>query len=160
LAPSTVWQTDEPEEQAELMKRIVCATRGWTASRRVQEQAISLATTHEAELVFLYVADSCSCGTLSGELVQVLEDELTRIGRSLLHIAHVRAREQGVEAGMVARCGSVRETILQFVMEEQADVLVIGAPRSVSGTQEFGVEGIHAFAEEVTKATGAQVIVV
>jgi nucleotide-binding universal stress UspA family protein len=140
--------------------KIVCATRGGAASRRVQEEAIALSRKHSAELIFLYVADSRACGTLSSELVQVVEDELTRIGRSLLHIAHVRAQEQGVEAGMVAKCGPVRQTITDFVIETQADALVIGAPLSIAGAQEFGDEGIQAFAEEVARTTGAEVMVV
>lgn len=142
------------------MKRIVCATRGGAASRRVQEEAIALARRHSAELIFLYVTNSYSCGNLPEELAPVVDDELTRIGRSLLHIAHVRAQEQGVDAGMVARCGPVRETILEFLAAERADGLVIGAPRSLAGSQEFGEEGIRAFAREVEEATDAEVIIV
>jgi nucleotide-binding universal stress UspA family protein len=142
------------------MKRIVCATRGGAASRAVQERAISLAAEHSAELVFLYVADSCSCGAMSEDLAQVVEDELRRMGRSLLHIAHVRAQEQGVEADMTAKCGPVRQTILDFVAETQADALVIGAPRRNSNVQEFGDNGLPAFARKVTEETGAQVLIV
>ena len=142
------------------MKRIVCATRGGAANRSVQDRAIGLAVEHAAELIFLYVADSCSCGALSDDMAQVVEDELRRLGRSLLHIAHVRAHERGVDAGMVAKCGPVRQTILDQVIETQADTLVVGAPRSISVAQEFGDEGIQTFAEEVTRKTGAQVVVV
>jgi nucleotide-binding universal stress UspA family protein len=142
------------------MERIVCATRGGAASRSVQDRAIGLAVEHAAELIFLYVADSCSCGALSDDMAQVVEDELRRLGRSFLHIAHDRAQEQGVEAGMVAKCGPVRQTILDQVIETQADTLVVGAPRSISVAQEFGDEGIQTFAEEVTRKTGAQVVVV
>jgi len=141
------------------MERIVCATRGGAASRSVQDRAIALAVEHAAELTFLYVSDSCSCGAMSDGLAQVVEDELRRLGRSLLHIAHVRAHERGVEAGMVAKCGPVRQTILDQLVETQADTLVVGAPRVISGAQEFGEEGIQAFAEEVTRKTGAQVVV-
>jgi len=142
------------------MKRIVCATRGGAASRAVQERAISLAAEHSAELVFLYVSDSCSCGAMSDDLAQVVEDELRRIGRSLLHIAHVRANEQGVEADMVAKCGPVRQTILDFVAETQADALVIGAPRTDTGAQEFGGDSLPVFAKQVTEETGAEVFIV
>jgi len=142
------------------MERIVCATRGGAASRRVQERAIALAVEHAAELTFLYVSDSCSCGAMSEGLAQVVEEELRRLGRSLLHIAHVRAHERGVEAGMVAKCGPVRQTILDQVIEMQADTLVVGASRAMAGAQEFGGDGIQAFSEEVTRKTGAQVVVV
>jgi len=142
------------------MKRIVCATRGGAASRRVQEEAIALAKEHGAELVFLYVADFAGCGTVPEDLAPVVADELTRLGRSLLHIAHVRARERGVEASMVARCGPVRQTIVDFVTETGADALIIGAPHPRSKTPQFGDKGIRAFAEAVTAATGAEVVIV
>ena len=142
------------------MKRIVCATRGGSASRRAQDEAISLANQHSAELVFLYVADACHCGADTDEMAQVVADELTRLGRSLLHIAHVRAHQQGVEASMVARCGPIRQTIRDFVVETGADTLIIGAPRSSAGEQEFGEEGIRALAQEVAEGTGARVVIV
>jgi nucleotide-binding universal stress UspA family protein len=142
------------------MKRIVCATRGGAASRRVQEEAIALAKESGADLVFLYVADSAACRGMPQELAPVVADELTRLGRSLLHIAHVRARERGIEAGMVARCGQVRQTIVDFVVETGADALIIGAPHAKSATPQFGDEGIRAFAREVAEATGAQVVIV
>jgi predicted metallo-beta-lactamase superfamily hydrolase len=126
----------------------------------VQDRAISLAKEHSAALVYLYIADSRSCGVVSQEFARVVEDELRRVGRSLLHIAHVRSQEQGVEAELVARCGPVRQTILDFVTEARAEVLVVGAPRSISGAQEFGEEGIRAFAEEVTRTTGVEVVIV
>jgi len=142
------------------MKRIVCATRGGAASRRVQEEAIALAKERGADLVFLYVADSTGCGTVPEDLGPVVADELTRLGKSLLHIAHVRAHERGIEASMVARCGPVRQTIVDFVLETEADALIIGAPHPRSRTPQFGDEGIRAFAEAVTAATGAQVVIV
>jgi nucleotide-binding universal stress UspA family protein len=141
------------------MSRIVCATRGGAASRRVQEEAIGLAKELGAELTFLFVSDVEACAVGTGRLVDVIREELERLGRSLLHIAHVRATEQGVASEMVSRCGPVRQSILDFVGEIQADMLVIGAPRTVSGIQEFGDEGIKAFAEDVTQRTGVKVVI-
>jgi len=142
------------------MKRIVCATRGGAASRRVQDEAIALAKQQGASLTFLFVADSCSCGAMTEDQASVVREELTRMGRSLLHIAYVRAREQGLRPELVARCGPVRETIVQYVRESQADTLVVGAPRSALGSQVFGDEGIRAFAREVTEQTGVDVVIV
>ena len=146
--------------KTQIMKRIVCATRGGAASRRVQEEAIALAKEHGAGLVFLYVADLAVCSDMPEELAPVVADELTRLGRSLLHIAHARAHERGIEASMVARCGPVRQTILDFVAEIGADVLIIGAPHPKSRTPQFGNEGIRAFAQAVTATTGAEVVIV
>lgn len=142
------------------MKRIVCATRGGAASRRVQEQAIALARQHSAKLTFLFVADTSSCGRVSEELTEILEDELKRMGRSLLHIAYVRAHEQGVEAEMLIRCGPVRQTILDVVRETEADALFVGAPRPATSTPEFGEEGMRDFAAEVKQTTGAEVFII
>jgi len=141
------------------MERIVCATRGGEASRRAQERAIALAKEYSAELIFLYVADPSTYGLVSSTLAEALEDELGRMGKSLLHIAHARAHEQGVEAKMVVRCGPVRQAILDFISEVHADVLVIGAPRPGSDTQMFGKNGVHSFAEELTRATGVEVVI-
>lgn len=142
------------------MKRIVCATRAGAASRRAQKRAISLAKEHSAELIFLYAADARAYGAMSPELAKAVEDELTRMGRSLLHIARVRAQEQGVDAGMATRCGPVRQAIMDFVSETQADVVVIGAPRLSLNLQEFGESGVHSLIEEVTQTTGAEVVIV
>lgn len=142
------------------MSRIVCATRGGEASRRAQERAISLAKERSAELIFLYVTDPSACGQVSAEMAETLKDELNRIGRSLLHIAHARALDQGVETKMVTRCGPVRQTIRDFVLEVRADVLVIGAPRPFAEGRVFDEEEIRPFAEELARTTGVEVVVV
>ena len=69
------------------MGLIVCATRGGEASRRTQERAIVLARERSDELVFLCVVDPNFAGPQSEAVAAALEDELKRLGRSLLNIA-------------------------------------------------------------------------
>jgi len=116
------------------MRPIVCATRGGEASRRTQERAVALAKERGAKLIFLYVVDRGFAGPVSEALADALEDELKRLGTSLLHIAQARAREQGVEAETAVRFGPVWETIGEYLRRVGAGTLVVGAARG--GTRE------------------------
>jgi len=136
---------------------IVCATRGGEASLRTQERAIALAKEQSARLIFLHVVSAETCEGLPHEMAAVVQDELTRIGHSLLHIACARARQQGIEPEMAVRCGHVRQTIKDFLREVQADVLVIGKPQATPEHKEFNKHEAQAFAQEVAAEVGVEV---
>jgi nucleotide-binding universal stress UspA family protein len=142
------------------MRPIVCATRGGEASRRTQKRAIALAKERDAELIFLCVVDPTFAGPVNESLAAALKDELRRLGRSLLSIAQMRAREQDVAVQAVTRCGPVWQNIKDCVREVDAETLVIGAPRTESTSQAFGPGDVHRFAETVRQSTDVEVIVV
>jgi nucleotide-binding universal stress UspA family protein len=142
------------------MSPIVCATRGGEASRRTQERAIALAKERDAELTFLCVVDPTFAGPVKEPLAAALKDELRRLGRSLLCIAQRRAREQGVVAQAVTRCGPVWQNIQEYLHQVNADTLVIGAPRTQSTSQAFDPGDVHRFAETVHQSTDVEVVVV
>ncbi len=141
------------------MELIVCATRGGEASRRTQERAIALAKDRNAELVFLCVVDPDFAGPQSEAVAAALEDELKRLGRSLLNIARARAREQGVSAGIICLSGPVWEEIEAYLRRAKATTLVIGAPRVEPTSQAFG-EDVQRFIEHVRQNLGIEVVVV
>ncbi len=142
------------------MRRIICATRGSEVSRRTQETAIELAQEGPAELIFLYVLDATPfCENRQG-LSAEIEEELERMGRSLLHIARARAKEAGVEAQIMLSKGKLNEAIKRCLKEKEAATLVIGAPRGETQKQAFAAEDIETFAREIREEMGIEVIIV
>lgn len=142
------------------MGLIVCATRGGEASRRTQQRAIRLAQERNADLVFLCVVDPGFVEPSDERLRAALKDELQRLGRSLLCIAQARAEESGVEARTVVRCGPVRENLVDYLRESDANTLVIGAPQDEPQIQALDPRNVEQLAEAVRQATGVEVIVV
>ena len=142
------------------MGPIICATRGGEASYRTQERAIGLAKERNTELVFLCVVDASFAGPLDERLAAALDDELKRLGRSLLNIAETRAQEQGVSARTVCISGPVWESIEGFLQEINANTLVIGSSRSSAIDHAFGSGDVAEFAESLRQTVGVEVIVV
>jgi hypothetical protein len=93
-------------------------------------------------------------------LRSAIRDELQRLGRSLLCIAQARAKEQGVEARTVVRCGPVRENVIGYLKESEANTLVIGAPERRRQIQALDPESVTRLAEAVRESTGAEVVIV
>ena len=142
------------------MRPIVCATRGGEVSRRTQQRAVALAKERGTELVFLCVVDPGFAGPVSKALAATLADELQRLGKALLSIAQVRAREQGVVTRTVVLSGPAWQNIEEYVRRVDADALVIGAPRTGSTPRAFGSGDVHHLAETINEATGVEVVVV
>ena len=142
------------------MGAIVCATRGGKASRATQERAIDLAKERGADLVFLCIVDPSFAAPMDEPLACALDDELKRLGRSLLCIAQARAQQRGIDAQTVVRSGKLTESIEAAIHELDADTLVIGAPGVESQTEAFGSEDVSRLAEAVRQSTGVEVVVV
>jgi nucleotide-binding universal stress UspA family protein len=139
------------------MGAIVCATRGGRASRATQERAIDLAKERGTELVFLCIVDPSFAGPMDEPLTCALNDELKRLGRSLLCIAQARAQQKGIDAKTVVRSGPVTENIEAALREFDADTLVIGAPGAESQTEAFGSRHFNRLADAVRQSTGVEV---
>lgn len=142
------------------MGAIICATRGGRASRATQERAIALAKERGEELLFLCVVDPSFAGAMDEPLTCALNDELKRLGRSLLCIAQARAQQQGIHAKTVVRSGPVTESIEAALREFDAGTLVIGAPGAGAGTEAFGSEDVNRLADAVRQSTGTEVVLV
>jgi nucleotide-binding universal stress UspA family protein len=140
------------------MGKILCATRGGEASYRTQDQAIALAKERGDELVFLYVVDLTFLNTTAAPIVVDVETRIEHMGGFLLAMAQERAQEQGVQAKVVFREGTVREEIKAAVVQEGATLLVLGKP--AGETSAFVPEALQAFAREIEEQTGVKVIIV
>jgi nucleotide-binding universal stress UspA family protein len=142
------------------MQPIVCATRGGKACHRTEGHAIGLAQEHDAELIFLFVADPSFAEPLEEKLRTALIDELARMGRSVLYTAQERAREQGLTAQAVVRHGTVPESIEEYLRQVNASTLVVGSPDTGLRNQAFTMERLNHFADSIREATGVEVVIV
>lgn len=130
------------------MTTIVCATRGGEASIRTQMQAIELAKTREAEILFLYVADVAFLGRVPGNIVVDVATELENMGEFLLLMAKERAEKEGVTAHTVVKRGEFRDALLEAAREANASVIVLGSPGENSSiTQQEYLENLAASLE-------------
>lgn len=142
------------------MGPIVCATRGGEAGRRTQECAIALAKERGSELVFLCVFDPGFAGHLSSSLSSAVEEEQQWLGKALLSVAQVRAREQTVDAGAVVLSGPVLDSIEGFLRESGAPTLVIGEAKADSALSAFRHGTIRRFARHIEQNTSVKVVIV
>ena len=89
-----------------------------------------------------------------------MEDELRRLGRSLLHIAQARAKAQGVEAQTVCIAGPVWANIENTLRDVGASALVIGLPKSARTLDAFGSGEAEKVIQSLQQSTGVEVVVV
>ena len=142
------------------MDNIVCATRGIKGSRVDQIKKKKKAKETEKQLLFLYVVDPNS---LEEEIDDSLKDavlaELDWMGETLLRIAQKRADTAYLSTEVKIRRGSVREEIIRFMKDVDADLLVLGAPRGTTANV-FGDDAIERLAETIRKETAVSVEIV
>ena len=142
------------------MGSIVCATRGGEGSRAAQTVAIERAKAAENPLLFLYVVDPNSLDDEIDEgLKGALLAELDWMGETLLRIAQKRADAAYLGTEVKIRKGDVREEIVRFVREVDAELLVLGAPRGTTANV-FGDDAIERLAEWIQKETAVSVEIV
>jgi nucleotide-binding universal stress UspA family protein len=81
------------------------------------------------------------------------------MGETLLRIAQKRADAAYLSTEVKIRRGNVREEIVQFVKDVEADVLVLGAPRGTTANV-FGDDAIERLAEVIRQETAVSVEIV
>lgn len=117
---------------------ILCPVRGGKQSAKTVNQAIELALSSSARLVYLYVVDVDFLGFATVARVKVMVDELSETGRFTLSILTDRARSRGVvEVESVIREGQIRDVIRLVAEEVGATVLVLGRPVRTPGVTSF-----------------------
>lgn len=141
------------------MSKIVCATRGGEGSRAVQLAAIKRAKASGKPLVFLYVASPDSLLDFAPSMIPAVEEELIWMGKALLHIAKQRANAAALTTTIAIRTGNVREEICRYLIESEADLLLLGAPRGTTANV-FGDDAVETFAEELHEQSGVKVEIV
>jgi nucleotide-binding universal stress UspA family protein len=141
------------------MNEIVCATRGGEGSRAVQMAAIEQAKANDSPLVFLFVVSPDAIKDVEPTLEDAVIEELIWLGKAILKVAEDRAEREGIKARKVIRLGDVRQEICSYLTEMQAQLLLLGAPRSAT-TSVFGDDPVERLASSIHETTGVEVAVV
>ena len=140
------------------MGLILCATRGGETSYKTQQAAIALAKERGDSIIFLYVIDLHFLDKTASPIVVDIESELVQMGRFFLLMAKEAAEERGVKADTITRKGMVREEIIQAILDEGADLVVLGTPAGKRSA--FEIESLNEFREEIERLTGAETVLV
>jgi nucleotide-binding universal stress UspA family protein len=142
------------------MSSIVCATRGGEGSRAAQIAAIEKAKKTDKPLLFLYIVDPNSLEEeIDASLEVAVLAELNWMGETLLRIAQKRADAAYLSTEVRIRRGNVREEIVRFMKDVEADLLVLGAPRGTTANV-FGDDAIERLAETIRKETAVAVEII
>jgi nucleotide-binding universal stress UspA family protein len=139
------------------MAKILCATRGGTASYQAQDAASRLAVEQGDELFFLYVVNIEFLDvTARAVRPDIVEAEMEKLGTFLLEMARERAAEQGISAGIILRHGALREELAAVAGELQVDTIVLGKPAEGSV---YSLKELESFAAELEASTGCGVLI-
>ena len=135
------------------MKKILCATRGGEASRRMQDAVISMAKEEGATILFLYVVDvEFLRFTARGVRPDIMTTEMERMGEFLLAIACERATAQGVIAETCLRHGPLIEALESAARDEDADAIAFGRPAGPDSS--FSLTDLEALTAQIEEDTG------
>ena len=142
-------------------KTIVCGVTGSLHSQKAALEAAVLASESQARLVYVYVVDVSFLRRGSGFITSgAVADSMDRLGEQFLDFAEELAKAQGVTAKKILRKGPVLDELKQVVLEEKADLLVLGhEPRTFFEKAIFD-GSVEDHLEELKKQTGAEVTVI
>lgn len=142
------------------MSSIVCATRGGEGSRAAQLAAIEQAKESGKPLLFLYIVDPTSLDDeIDDSLKEAILAELNWMGKTLLRIAQKRAKTAHLGTEVKIRRGKVKDEIVRFVKDVEADLLVLGAPRATTANV-FGDDAIERLAEGIQQEAAVSVQII
>lgn len=144
------------------MSGIICAIRGGPASQPTIKKAIGLAQENSLPLYFLYIVNLDFLTHTQMGRVNIITDQLDQMGEFILLTAQAKAQKKGVEAQGVIRHGDVREEIMAFAKEVEADYVVLGLPTGDDGGEqnEFAADRIREFGETIEGESGATAVFV
>jgi nucleotide-binding universal stress UspA family protein len=141
-------------------RHIVCAVRGRPESRVTVTRAIDLAVEHGAKLTFFHVinnVDFLEHATVGPP--RLLYQELHEMATFMMMILVDRARRRGVtDAYFVLRKGELRQQMLQFAIETDAEILVVGQPVSSPRSDAFSPAELDAFTRQLEQEGHLRII--
>lgn len=142
-------------------KKIVCGVTCSEASARAAGRAAQIAKDNNAELIYLNVADSTFIkGLTVSSRRHHAEDVLLRFGDHCLEYAGEIANAFGVKCRTETRTGRVYEVIRDFILEEHADLLVIGH-EARTFFEKFILNGeVEKHVDTLKEETGIDVVIV
>ncbi len=143
-------------EQAEkLVKHIICAVRSRPGGEETVHRAIQMALDSGARLTFVQVVDvEFLAGVMDKRAsVKAVTRQLREMADFTMTLVCEQAQLRGVkDVRCVVRSGDVRSQLLQFVSEQDADVLVMGRPKPMPGPDQFNDAGLEAFVDRLQRA--------
>jgi len=141
---------------------IVCGVTGSAHSQKAALEAAALAKKDNARLTYVYAVD---IGFLkSGITVQLsssfAEASLAHLGTHILDYAEQFAQSQGVTPKKIVRHGAVLEVLKQVVLEEKADLLVLGHENRTFFEKALFKGDVEDHIQELKQHTGVEVAVI
>ena len=140
---------------------IVCGVTGSSHSQKAALEAAALAKQHNSRLTYIYAVDiaflKAGIGGLSTSLA---EDGLEHLGSHILDYAEQLAQSHGVAPKKIVRRGNVLEVLKQVLLEEKADLLILGHEDRTFFEKALFKGSVEDNMEELKKQTGAEVTVI
>jgi len=140
---------------------IICGVTGSPASEKAALEAARLAKENRACLIYVYVVDITFLKGITVQLrSQFAEESLEHMGKHILDHVEGLALRQGLAPKKILRKGVILEVLKQVVLEEKADLLVLGdEKRSFFQKVLFGGK-VKDYVHELENHTGISVVVV
>lgn len=140
-------------------KTIVCGVTGSAHSQKAALRAAVLAKENNAALVYVYAVDASFLqgGVASSSGVKA---SLMKLGAHIVDIAEQLAATQGVTPKKIVRAGKVLDVLKEVVMEEKADLLLLGHEERTFFEKVMFRGGVEDHVQELQQQTGITVDVV
>jgi len=140
---------------------IVCGVTGSAHAQKAALEAAVLAKRDNAKLTYVYVVDvGFLRGSVGGMSTGIAGEGLERLGEHILGFAEQLAQSQGVTPKKIVRRGAVLEVLKQVVLEEKADLLVLGHEERTFFEKALFKGSVEDHAEELKQQTGTEVAVI
>ena len=141
---------------------IVCGVTGSAHSQKAAMEAAVLAKQHQANLTYVYVVDAGFLtenmgGRISADMA---EAGLDKLGKHIVDYAETLAQSQGVTPKKLVLRGNVLEVLKQVVIEEKADLLVLGHEKRTFFEKALFKGTVEDHVDELKQQTGAEVTVI
>lgn len=143
-------------------RKIVCGVTASAHSQKAALVAARLAKESGAELIYVYAVDLTflaggNTGCLSTDVVRKsLED----MGVQIMESADKIAASQDMESKKVLKEGPVLDVLKEIIMEEKADLLVLGHEERTSFEKALFKGDAEEHARELQARTGAEIIII
>ena len=140
---------------------IVCGVTGSAHAQKAALEAAVLAKRDNAKLTYVYVVDvGFLRGSVGGMSTGIAGEGLERLGEHILGFVEQLAQSQGVTPKKIVRRGAVLEVLKQVVLEEKADLLVLGHEERTFFEKALFKGSVEDHAEELKQQTGTEVAVI
>lgn len=143
-------------------RKIICGVTASAHSQKAALEAARLAKENGAELIYVYAVDltflaSGNTGSLSTDVVR---ESLENLGDQILELAEKIAASQGMKSKKELRVGPVLDVLKEVIMEEKADLLVLGHEERTFLEKVLFKGDVEEHARELQSRTGAEIRII